>query len=86
MILPRPYLFIHIPKSGGTSVGRVAELPENGGGDRFIRYWHHPVQDEVIREMVQHDFVFGHFKYGLHQHFDANCTYMTILRDPIERV
>ena len=36
LLLPRPYLFIHVPKSGGTSLGKLAELEENGGGDRFI--------------------------------------------------
>lgn len=86
LILPRPYLFIHIPKSGGTSLGRVAELAENGGGEKFIRFWHHPVKPEVIQEMLLHNFVFGHFKYGIHQHFKQNCTYMTMLRNPVDRV
>jgi len=86
LLLPRPYLFIHIPKSGGTAIGKLAEQAENGGPG-FIRYWHHPREQRVIAEMLQHDFVFGHFKYGVHAHFEPRpCTYMTIMRDPIDRV
>jgi len=84
-VLPRPYLFVHVPKSGGTSIGKLAELPENGG-PTFIRYWHHPVDPKVIQEMLTKDFVFGHFKWGIHRHFGVPCTYMTFLRDPVDRV
>jgi len=30
--------------------------------------------------------VIGHFSYGIHRHFSQECAYMTILRDPLERV
>jgi hypothetical protein len=30
--------------------------------------------------------VSGHFSYGIHGHINNNCKYITILRDPIERV
>lgn len=30
--------------------------------------------------------VIGHFSYGLHNHINRSCQYLTFLRDPVERV
>jgi len=68
-------LFLHIEKTGGTSVTQVlkrwAKRPCSGGLNERIDF--------------EADFVYGHFDYGLHEHFEE-AEYITILRDPISRM
>jgi hypothetical protein len=87
----RALLFLHIPKAAGTTLHSVIErqyAPEatftiNGadspaGIKEFVNL--PPERRERLR------LVKGHMPYGLHQYLSVPATYITMLRDPVDRV
>jgi hypothetical protein len=84
-------LFLHVPKTAGVSVstylkgnyapGRVLEVspPDYLGSEAAIRRLDPSRKREI-------GLVLGHFSYGLHQTFEQECRYFSILRDPFERL
>ncbi len=87
----RALLFLHIPKAGGTTLHTVIERqfrPEitysiNGmTPSRSIKELGElpPERREKIR------LVKGHMPYGLHKFLNVPATYITMLRDPVDRV
>lgn len=83
-------VFVHIPKTAGVSVSTVlrAYVPEGR-----IRSMNHPVDDvawlaslPMDRRVGDFDMLEGHFFYGLHELLERPCAYMTMVRDPVERV
>ncbi|MFG0283442.1 MAG: sulfotransferase family 2 domain-containing protein [Phycisphaerales bacterium JB039] len=90
-IAPSPLIFVHIPKTGGRTLEDILRrvyLPtgakhfEFEGGrechDRFIRIPLH-LRDEF-------DLLDGHCHYGLHRRLSRPATYLTVLREPVDRV
>lgn len=84
-------LFLHIPKTGGMSLQTALKWvygPENC----------YSIPTKALREpnrtqarfppsRIHHfDLMMGHFFFGLHRQFDAQCRYFTLLRDPVQRV
>ncbi|EGC32994.1 hypothetical protein DICPUDRAFT_81192 [Dictyostelium purpureum] len=101
LLLPKPHIFIHMPKTGGTSLLKVFRK-----NNRKINLYHntqHPTYPELQNLPLRHT-LFGHFKFGLHKYFDENketqlqlssdivepylnpYSYLTMLRDPVDRV
>ena len=84
-------VFLHIPKTGGTS---LRSLFEDHYGDRLLRVYRsgpeprvHP--DDVPglpEEQRAVDAVFGHFAFGIHTDLPRPVRYVTVLRDPVMRV
>jgi len=84
-------LFLHIPKTAGTTLTSVL-LRQYPPESIFEIYG--LVPDQRIEELktcspgrrraVQ--CVIGHFYFGLDELFDEPCRYITMLRDPVERV
>lgn len=82
-------IFVHIPKTGGTTF------------DKLIKRQYEPeslflfdnVQESLakFRQLTEAEkskikFIQGHMRFGLHKEFPQPCTYMTILRDPVDRI
>ncbi|KAN0034022.1 hypothetical protein ACTFIV_000502 [Dictyostelium citrinum] len=95
--LPKPHIFIHVPKAAGSSLGGI--FKRNEKRDKFAHHWKHPSYSELESTMTK-DSIFGHIRYGLHFYFQENdptrvpenpyglnkYSYMTMLREPVDRV
>jgi len=81
--IQKPFLFLHVPKTAGSTLSAV--FKRNEKPSKFLHTWAQPKYNDMARVALK-DTVFGHFRYGLHFYFNRNCTYMTVLREPIDRV
>ncbi|UOE53086.1 sulfotransferase family 2 domain-containing protein [Bacillus sp. CMF12] len=82
----RILIFMHIPKTGGMTLKRIIkrQYPDikilkditDGKTSEFKKI--------VSEKEIQ--FVFGHLSFGLHMHTSKPCTYVTMMREPIDRV
>lgn len=79
----KPFLFVHVPKTAGSTLSSV--FKRNERPSRFLHTWAQPHLYDMPKVAAK-DTVFGHFRYGLHFYFRRNCTYMTVLREPVDRV
>jgi hypothetical protein len=83
-------VFVHIPKTAGTTLRGVILWKYRHQEDRVIQlYGDQPSKElqripDEVRDRAR--MVIGHFSYGIHEYFPQECAYMTILRDPLERV
>eukprot|EP01103_Thecamoeba_quadrilineata_P015054 TRINITY_DN4638_c0_g1_i2.p1 TRINITY_DN4638_c0_g1~~TRINITY_DN4638_c0_g1_i2.p1 ORF type:complete len:429 (-),score=57.92 TRINITY_DN4638_c0_g1_i2:223-1509(-) len=82
----KPFIFVHLPKTGGTTLGELANINE-GSRIRFVQIWLHPDPDQIAL-ISKKSTVFGHIYYGLHFYMPEpqKVTYITFLRDPVERI
>lgn len=72
---------MHIPKTGGTTLAEVIKSQYNHNVEFF--------QGEVLdlKDKIEgSDSLLGHIPFGIHRHFSKPCIYITMMRDPIERV
>jgi hypothetical protein len=81
-------IFLHLPKTGGTTLrqvvrrqlpaGSVVDLNDVATIEAFKRDW--PTHRSAVRAIQ------GHLTFGLHRELDVPCRYVTIMRDPVDRV
>lgn len=85
------WVFLHIPKTAGSSVRSVIE--KNVPVDRLVRMYG-PMQNVSLGQLVRNaevklrtaDILYGHIEARVHQYVDRKCQYITVLRDPAERI
>lgn len=84
------FIFLHIPKCAGTSFTRLLEanIPFS---EVFNFRPPYETQIDVLKSMAptarnRLRLITGHLSYGVHELVDSPCTYLTMLRDPIDRV
>ncbi|KAM9965528.1 hypothetical protein ACTFIW_005346 [Dictyostelium discoideum] len=86
-LLTTPYIFIHLPKVGGTSMQYHFKKQFDKGS---IQQWGFPNSKEIIDVQNAKSVILGHFGYGLHYVLKGDSqktfNYLTMLRDPVDRV
>lgn len=88
---PTTFLFLHMPKAGGTTVTRLllsrfpvdrrhrlTGVDPGEAIENFLR-----LEGEVRANLR---LICGHLYYGFHEHIPNPCVYMTMLREPVDRV
>jgi hypothetical protein len=84
-------IFLHIPKTAGTTLNRIIESQYSP----FSIYTIDPHRIRATAERLQQlpearrrrlRVVRGHVLYGIHQSLPQGATYITMLRDPVARV
>jgi tetratricopeptide (TPR) repeat protein len=80
---PRPRVFVHIPKTAGLAVNDILERNEAPG--QHAHYWA-DVPDGHLERLRTLGTISGHFPWGLHTRLGRPCTYVTFLREPLERL
>ncbi len=96
---PPILVHLHIPKNAGTTLSRMLKLrtllhPPTNIFHRaaVLGQYQHPTETRLpaIAAMSDRDqrrvrFYEEHCGYGVHEHLPRACTYLTMLRDPIDR-
>lgn len=85
-------IFLHIKRTGGTSLWTMLWKPFPGGC-RCLIYEEglgKPTFDEFTRAGARYrasfELIGGHMNFGLHCHIPQPCRYFTFMRPPVERV
>ena len=84
-------IFLHVPKTAGTTLNRLIEweyrLSEMYSVDPVLFNWSAAHLRKLPPRRLQRTRVFkGHMLFGLHEILPQPATYITVLRDPVERV
>ncbi|MGN7297441.1 sulfotransferase family 2 domain-containing protein [Ferdinandcohnia sp. SAFN-114] len=80
-------IHLHMPKTGGTTLKKI--LKKNYPKDKsFDVYETQSELDSILKAVASKKPVLiqGHLPFGIHSYFSSNCTYITLLRDPVNRV
>jgi hypothetical protein len=84
--VPEKTIFIHIPKTAGVSLQETIKHVYPGHRHAFI-YSHASADLDALRERVeQAEAIYGHFSFGIHDVFGIQGRYVTVLRNPVDRV
>ena len=84
-------VFLHLPKCGGTTLNRIIEWEYNPlrvfSIDPVLFLWSYKKLNRWPAKRLAGMQVFkGHMPFGIHQRLPQSSTYITFLRDPVERV
>lgn len=84
-------IFLHLPKTAGTTVNRLIEweypLKEMYSVDPVLFQWSAAHLRKLAPERLKKIRMFkGHMVFGLHEVLPQPATYITVLRDPVDRV
>ena len=84
-------IFLHLPKTAGTTVNRLIEweyrLSEMYSIDPVLFRWSTAQLRKLPPERLKRIRMFkGHMTFGLHEMLPQPATYISVLRDPVDRV
>jgi hypothetical protein len=87
----RALIFLHLPKCGGTTLNRIIEWEYNPlrifSIDPILYLWsYHKLNRWPASRLVKLQVLKGHMPFGIHRRLPQPFTYITFLRDPVERV
>ncbi|WP_240452177.1 sulfotransferase family 2 domain-containing protein [Virgibacillus sp. YIM 98842] len=73
-------IFMHIPKTGGTTLSSIIQKQYN----RNVVLTGNT--DMNVKDIEKSNSLMGHFYFGIHHQFSKPCTYITMMRNPVEQV
>ncbi|WP_026674169.1 sulfotransferase family 2 domain-containing protein [Alkalihalobacterium bogoriense] len=80
-------IHLHMPKTGGTTLKNIIKknVPSHLN---FDIYEDHHERAEKLKAIANQPTacIQGHFPYGVHEFFTTPCVYITMLREPAERI
>ncbi len=86
----KPAIFLHIPKTAGTTLHTIVD--RQYASDHIYSFGSN-AQDSIKKfqelsaeERAKIRFLRGHMPFGLHEFFPLTDEYITLLRDPVDRV
>jgi hypothetical protein len=84
-------IFLHVPKTAGTTLNRLIEweypISQMYSVDPVLFEWSAAHLWKLPKERLAKTRMFkGHMLFGLHKVLPQPSTYITVLRDPVERV
>lgn len=84
-------IFLHVPKSAGTTLNRLIEweypISQIYSVDPVLFRWSRARLFQLPQSRLRTFRVFkGHMPFGLHEKLPQPATYITVLREPVERV
>jgi len=84
-------IFLHLPKTAGTTLNRLIEweypLTEMYSVDPVLFEWSAAHMRNLPKSRLRRTRMFkGHMLFGLHELLPQPSTYITVLRNPVERV
>jgi len=83
---PPLVLFVHVPKTGGTTLHSILSGQLNGIFVESMEHAESSIGSLGESEFAQLELVGGHVPYGLHEFVQRPVKYVTMLRDPVRRV
>jgi hypothetical protein len=83
-------IFVHLPKTAGTTLNRLIEWEyspfEMFTVDPYFIHWSNARLRKFPAERLRRFRVFkGHLPFGLHESLPQAATYLTVLREPVDR-
>ena len=85
-------IFVHIPKAAGSTLNKIIERQYEPKAI-FSTKMALGVQESIaefkkLPEARKREIkvIHGHMDFGLHEYFPQTCTYITIIRDPVDRI
>ena len=84
-------IFLHVPKTAGTTLNRLIEweypLLQIYSVDPVLFNWSYKHLRSLSPTRLKRFRIFkGHMVFGLHEILPQKATYITVLRDPVDRV
>lgn len=82
-------IYLHIPKTGGTTLSHI--LRKQYESNKIYDHGYLKGEKKDFNQLLEEEkknikAVCGHFSYGVHQFFPQPSRYFTMLRDPVDRV
>jgi hypothetical protein len=87
----RTLIYLHLPKCGGTTLNRLIEweYPIHrifSVDPSFFRWSYYSLLGWSPHRLAGMRVIKGHMPFGIHQRITRPSTYITVLREPVERV
>jgi hypothetical protein len=83
---PNLLIHLHMPKTGGTTLKKIIKknYPPSITFDVYDRANLDNILNDLSTKKVK--CIQGHMPFGVHEYFSQSSTYITLLRDPVDRV
>jgi len=84
----RVVIFVHVPRTAGTTLARILtrQYPASGVLRLYESWFGEELAGLPTADIDRLRAVLSHFYFGAHIFVPRQCAYITLLRDPIERV